>query len=70
METNIPSKLVIKMKNWRPWINTAARHALRRKQRLYRNAKRSGSDEDKKKKNTKIYFQMTAPCKRLFSAML
>ena len=46
MEKNIPSKLVSKKKNSRPWINTATRRALRNKQKLYRKAKRSGNDED------------------------
>ena len=45
MEKNIPSKLVSKKKNSRPWINTATRRALRNKQKLYRKAKRSGNDE-------------------------
>ena len=47
MEKNIPSKLVSKKKNSRPWINTATRRsALRKKRKLYRKAKRSSNDED------------------------
>ena len=46
MEKNIPFKLVSKKKNSRPWINTATRRALRKKQKLYRKAKRLGNDED------------------------
>ena len=34
MEKNIPSKLVSKKKNSWPLINTATRHALRKKQKL------------------------------------
>ena len=45
MEKNIPSKLVSKKKNSRPLINTVTRRALRKKQKLYRKAKRSGNDE-------------------------
>ena len=46
MEKKIPSKLVSKKKNSRLWINTATRRALRKKQKLYRKAKRSGNYED------------------------
>ena len=44
MEKNISSKLVSKKKNSRPWINTATRRELRKKQNYYQKA--SGNDED------------------------